>query len=68
MQIRFKQDCTIYPDGAHPVEGVAGATLDVTDQYGQLLIDKGHADQVEATAEKPDEPAKAGPADTSADH
>lgn len=49
MKIRFIEDVTIYPDGVTPLDvadgdipGV-GAVPPLSEDYAQLMVDKGHA-------------------------
>jgi hypothetical protein len=42
MKVEFIQNCTIYPDGEHPVEAFAGHSMDVPDDYAKILVEKGH--------------------------
>ncbi len=46
MKVKFKQDVDIYPDGVTRVSMMAGDEVDLKPDYGQLMIDKGHADAV----------------------
>ena len=48
MRVRFREACTVFPDGEKPVDCVAGQMLDIPDEYARLLIEKGHAAEVAA--------------------
>lgn len=47
MKIKFREACTVYPDGKTPQRYEAGATDEFADDYAHLLIKKGHAEDVE---------------------
>ena len=40
--VEFIGDFEIYPDGVQPVRVVAGQSLEVSDEYAELLAAKGH--------------------------
>lgn len=43
MKVKFIQDCEIYPDGKTPVRVGKNAEMELAEDYGKLVIDKGHA-------------------------